>query len=1189
MKNPQFSLLMLASLGGVTIAAPTLAELPQDQIRSATPIGQTKPAARQTIQFKDLGSIPATFNHPPSERVVPESSPSISPSIGTTQSNSFQILSPTSNAVLDVPAATVVLRFPVNTSIELRVNGTLIDPSLIGRTETDEKTKLVTQTWYGVSLKSGSNRIEATATIAGKPESSSTIVTVRGGFSQLKVETREAQINADGKSIATVRGSLLDEAGNRSNQTAIVTLSSSLGEWVGDDAKPDQPGFQVEAKTGEFTAQLRAPLKAGIAQIRATANGLEGFSQLPFKTDLRPGIVAGVANLRIGARGLDFHDRLRDFMPPLGDNHTELSTQAALFATGKVGDWLFTGAFNSDRPLNRDAYGQNRLFRSGDQFPDLQYPIYGDSSTTTNLTPSIDHIFARLERSPNIPGADPDYVMWGDYNTEELSNRSQQFTAIGRQLHGAKLNYNLGDLQVTGLFANNIEGFQRDTIAPDGTSGYYLLSQRILVPGSESLYLELEELERPGTIVKREQLQRGSDYEIDYDRGTILFKEAILRTAVGDVGQVLRRQIVASYQFESDGKATKLYGGRLRYHINRDRQNPTWIGATYLKENKGDRNFDLYGVDGLISLGTAGKLVGEYAHSSNNSSLLGLISGSALRLEADGKFSDAISGRAYYRQADSGFANLATESFTPGQTRYGAELQGKVSPTTNLKLGYDHERNQGTAPRPIITLGDLLEVNEDSVEGQRVDNDLTTITAGLQQKLGRATVDLDWINRQRTDRLNSDRSGNSSQLRSKLSYPLTNTITFQALNETTLSNRSDAIYSDRTQVGLDWQIVPGIKLGLNQHWFGQGQFAGQNFTTLDLNGDYALGKSTTLTGRYSVLNGINGVTGQGAIGLKQRWQVSPGFNLDFAYERIVGGLFGKTAAGDRTAQPVAIGQGISTLGIAGGDSFSIGGEYTANPDWKASARFEHRRSNNSPSTNLSASVTGKLSPALSALARFNYSQVANQNIQGLGPTTNLRVGLAYRNPLDDKFNALLRYEYRRNPALVPEELAFGSGSGSADHLLAFETIYSPNWRWELYGKLGWRRSTSYLAEDYVGGSNTVLGQLRATYKFHDRLDLGAEARWIRQGGYSENGLLVEGGYYLTPNLRVAAGYTFGKVSDRDFDGTRSASGPYFGVTMKLNELFNGFGLQRPANIPLIKPKLMTGTAPQVSGSESPSK
>lgn len=76
------------------------------------------------------------------------------------------------------------------------------------------------------------------------------------------------------------------------------------------------------------------------------------------------------------------------------------------------------------------------------------------------------------------------------------------------------------------------------------------------------------------------------------------------------------------------------------------------------------------------------------------------------------------------------------------------------------------------------------------------------------------------------------------------------------------------------------------------------------------------------------------------------------------------------------------------------------------------------------------------------------------------------------------------------------------------------------------------------------------------------MDLVGEARWINQSSYTETGFVIEAGYYLTPNLRLAAGYVFGKVDDRDFDGTRSAGGPYLGLTLKLNELFNGFGLQK---------------------------
>jgi hypothetical protein len=60
----------------------------------------------------------------------------------------------------------------------------------------------------------------------------------------------------------------------------------------------------------------------------------------------------------------------------------------------------------------------------------------------------------------------------------------------------------------------------------------------------------------------------------------------------------------------------------------------SWIGATYLREDQGTRDFELYGTDFLVPLGENGQLIGEYAHSSNNSLFLGNVSGSAYRLEA---------------------------------------------------------------------------------------------------------------------------------------------------------------------------------------------------------------------------------------------------------------------------------------------------------------------------------------------------------------------------------------------------------------------------------------------------------------------------------------------------------------------------------------------------------------------------
>ncbi|BCL38393.1 TonB-dependent receptor [Nostoc sp. MS1] len=1080
----------------------------------------------------------------------------------STNATGVKILTPTLDSRLDVPATRVSVQFPAGSQVELRVNGVLVDAALIGRTENDADTNLVTQTWYGVSLKEGENILSAQ--IVGGTEAPVTVrILVRGKAKKLTIETVESRVPADGRSTATIRGQLLDENGNPSYQDGVVTIMPTAGELLGQDFKPEEPGFQVEAKKGEFTAKLRSPLQAQNVTIRAFTNNLEAFTQIQFETALRPSLVTGVIDLRLGARGTNYYDKLSNFLPPNRDNSTQVDFKSAIFATGAIGEWLFTGAYNSSRPLNEDCNCDNRLFRSY-QFSERNYPVYGDSSTVDVVTPSIDSVYLRFERSTGIAGAAPDFAMWGDYNTEEFARTSQQFTAVTRQLHGFKANYNFGNLQFTGFYGNNVEAFQRDTIAPDGTSGYYFLSRRLVVAGSENIFIELEELNRPGTVLERKSLSRGADYEIDYDRGTILFREPILRTDVDGNGQVLVRRIVATYQYDSKNSESNIYAGRLQYNFSRTANQESWLGATYLRENQGVRDFELYGADARFSFGSQGELIAEYAHSTNNSDVMGLVSGQAYRFEAQGTIFAGLQGRAYYRYADTGFANNATISFTPGQTRYGAQLIGKVSQTTNLRLQYDHEDNFGIAPQPLDTFEELFSPRSEAIPGSKVDNSLTTISAGIQQRLAKATIDVDWIQRDRQDRIpNNALNSTSSQLRSRFTYPLTNNLSFQAQNELTLSSQKDTVYPDRTVLGLNWAVVPGVNISLAQQYYSGGQNAGNSITSLNINGEHKLGSDTTLTARYSILNGANELTTQGAIGLNNRWMIVPGLRLNLAYEHIFGSFFNRTAAGQQFAQPFAAGQSASAIGFNGGDSYSVGLEYSDNPEFQASARYEHRTSAGASNTAISAAAVGKISPALTALVRFQQANSANQKLIGLGDTVNLKVGLAYRDPNNDKFNALLRYEYRENPATIPDTILLGSGTGSQDHTFALEAIYAPNWQWEFYGKYALRNSTSYLASDLAGTSKVNLGQLRATYRLGYSWDLVGEARVISQSSYTETGFVVEAGYYLSPNLRLAAGYAFGRVDDRDFSGTRSAGGLYLGLSVKLDELFEGFGRQKP--------------------------
>ncbi len=1082
-----------------------------------------------------------------------------------------QILSPEVNTVLDVPAATVILQYPMGADLELRVNDQVVDRSLIGRTETNSATSQILENWYGVGLEVGENIITVTPRGETNPLAS-VIIQVAGQPTRLTVDTREARAPADGRSTARVEGQLLDDNGNPSNWDTVVTLTASDGQFIGADHAPDQPGFQVETTNGYFSAELQSPITAQRVQIKATALNMEAYNQVQFTTQQRPSLVTGMVDLRFGPGGTDFHDSFRDFLPLDEDNGYELDVDASVFALGNVGEWLFTGAFNSDRPLNEDCRGETSLFRASASCENA-YSVYGDDSTSDVVAPSIDRFYARLERTSPVPDAGTDFIMWGDYNTEEFANSSQMFTATNRQLHGFKFNYNLGDLAVTGLFANNIEGFQRDTISPDGTSGLYFLSRRLVIPGSESIFLELEELDRPGTGVERTELFRGTDYDVDYDRGTILFRRPVLRTEVGEFGAVLVRRIVATYQFEGEDGSTNLFGGRLQYNLSRTLNQESWVGTSYIRENQGNRNFELFGADTQISFGDDLQLIAEYARSSNDFDLSGPVSGSAYRLELDGSAGDWLTGRAYFRSTDAGFSNNATTSFQAGQTRYGAQASVQVAENTSVRAQYDHEDNFGVAPRPITSLSELLDPGTSPTPGARVDNSLTTVSLGLAHQIDNTQLEFDWIHRDRTDRISPNAlTATSDQIRTRLTTDIADDLTIYAQNELNISSESDPLYPNRTLFGADWQVMPGVSVGLSQVFYGDGGFnVRDSLTSFNVSGDYDLGEDTTVRGRFSL---IEDQQIGGTIGLDHGITLGPGLRLDLSYEHVFSNTFGTTAAGTQFSQPFAVGDGASALGLTSGDSFSVGLNYTDNPDFQANAQFEYRTSSQGSNLNFRASALGRLSPAVTTLFNYEFLDSANQNLGDLPASHQVKLGLAYRDPNDDRFNALLRYEYRKNSTLIPDTLLFGTDTGNSEHLFSGEAIYAPNWRWELYGKYAFRHSTTRIGgstsgdiqvDDFVSNGSVHLAQMRATYRLGYAWDLTGEARWIGGSGYSEVGFSAEAGYYITPSLRLSAGYNFGSANDRDFSGSnRSAGGVFFGVTAKLDSLFGDFGIQEVA-------------------------
>ncbi|MEM8611919.1 MAG: TonB-dependent receptor [Cyanobacteria bacterium P01_H01_bin.105] len=1001
--------------------------------------------------------------------------------------------------------------------------------------------------------------------------------------------TGDSFVPADGRSTLGLTGSILDASGQPVSEDVVVTLTASAGTFIGADYDIDRGGFQVLARQGEFDVELRSSLDAQSVTVRASVQArealglvddpdtarqsfaeLDGYTQINFTTPYRPSLVAGVVDFRFGPGATDFWGRYADFLDPgdIGDYNADLD--AGIFATGTIGSWLLTAAFNSDRALN-ERCNDNRLYRDV-QNCEQTYPTYGDSSTTDFLTPSIDSFYVRFERDSQIVGYEPDFFMWGDYDTAEFSRFSQEFSALNRQLHGFKGNYTFTNgLQLTALYANNLRALQRDTIVPDGTSGYYFLSRRLILAGSEDLFFEIEELNRPGTVIERVRLVRGVDYTIDYDRGSILFNSPVSSVDANPFGPALVRRIVATYQVDGDDDDGDLFGGRLQYNFDTSLDSPSWVGASAIFEDQGAQDFSLIGVDALLQLGDSGQLVAEIARSSLDNPTVDE-EGTAIRVEATGTITPDLAGTAYFREADSGFRNTATTSFRAGQTRWGGQLGYNLSRNTQLQVQFDRERNQGNEDLIPTTLDQIINPGLVRSDGATVNNSITTVRAGIQQQFGALTGNLDWVYRDRNDRVTGD-DIESSQLSAGLTWPLAEKLTFRTQTDIALGDEDDA-YPGQTVVGLDWDVLPEVTLRFAQRFFHDDDITPDALTTVDALVNYDLTDNTHLTGRYSILGANNGMSGQGALGLNHRINLGPGLHADLGFQRIFGDSLSSITGGSRFAQPYAVGQSAASLGLVSGTTYTMGLEYTDNSAFQASARFEHRDSEGGDNTVITASAAGKLSSALTTLARIehaNFANFTNDTVTNrLNSSTSARLGLAYRNPHSDKFNGLLSYEYAINPSSTPNALLVGAGSDSIqEHTLAMEGIYAPSWRWEFYGKYALRSTNADLDSLDVTSSNAIhLGQLRATHRFAYRWDVTGEVRYITQPetNYDEVGFALEAGYYMTPDLRLGVGYSFGSVNDRSLGGSgyRSDDGPYIGITFKVNELWDQFGLQQVA-------------------------
>ncbi|HEX8423030.1 MAG TPA: hypothetical protein VF634_06445, partial [Pyrinomonadaceae bacterium] len=617
------------------------------------------------------------------------------------------VVSPAPDEVVMSAAMQVEVRVAEDWTATLEVNGQHVGAQNIGLSRVDHKNKVATYTFVGLNVRPGQNRVRAIA-VGPKGQAGRAVelnVTGRGPARRLEITTERDELQAGARDSVLVQVRAFDQWNNPAadGQVAVATSGGHFLRPAGDaatsagadgrDRARDKSleitegiaGQDANATLKEVVLSLRAGVAsvrlvsdntAGVASLQAHAGDISVERRLRFTAELRPTILVGLAEASVGRAAPE--NTLR------GDNSRARSHIEFFYRGSVFGKNLLTLAYDSQRSLNR-TMGRDRLFQADPL--DRAYPIFGDSSTRFSEVESNSKLYARVDRERS-------YAMFGDF---EAGLSDTQLAGYSRKLTGVKVhleNSNGDFVSVTG--ARPDTSFARD-VFPASRLGLINLSYMDVLPGSETVALEVRDRRNPERIISREPLLRSLDYNLDPLTGQLFFMRPISAFDY-DLNLV---QLVVTYEHRAAGMSSGVYTGRASKRFNRLGLR---LGLSLVEQKQNEfGSYLLGGLDGEQTLPNRGSLKFEWAMSNGDMATNGNIynaaerhaGGNAYRLELTQPldFYQALL-HAEYARADEGFFNPFGATVAPGSQRTGATLDLKPGASRVVRLGFLNERNR---------------------------------------------------------------------------------------------------------------------------------------------------------------------------------------------------------------------------------------------------------------------------------------------------------------------------------------------------------------------------------------------------------------------------------------------------------------------------------------------------------------
>ncbi|MCB1692110.1 MAG: OmpA family protein [Pseudomonadales bacterium] len=892
---------------------------------------------------------------------------------------------------------------------------------------------------------------------------------------------------ADGTTPVRVRLALLDKDGERINVPhKLILESSSLSRFDRElglselSRVEDHDYVEVD---GEGILKFNPVSHSGVYHAKLKYEEFEREVEIFVAPEQRDWIMVGLAEGTVAWRDLAGNVRSLD---DAGLSETfEAGGKTAFYAKGQVkGDYILTMAYDTSKK------SKDELGRVID--PDTYYTVYGDKTTTQYDAASREKLYLKLERNQF-------YALFGDFSTglsvTELSNYSRTLTGLKTEFENEKFGVNA-------FVSSADQAFVKDEIRGDGTSGLYRLSSRGILTNSEEIHIETRDRFHSEEIVDRRSMQRHLDYDIDYDRGTIFFKEPIYSqdTAFNPVF------IVVDYEVKGDGKNRINAGGRFAYRPIEGME----FGATLIREGVMNRTANLAGLDYSQEIGDATKIRAEIATTRNETDTDD-VKGFAWLAEIVHR-KGKIDARAYAREQEDSFGLGQQNASESGTRKVGVEGKYDVSEHVEVRSEAYRQTNLGSG------------ANEDVVSSSvELSGDRYNATAGLRRA--------------------SSETGGESQVSSQLlaggTYKmLDGRLALNANADTPVGGNSAVNFPKRLRVGLDYRLSENVTLKAEQE-FTWGEDADTQGTRIGMVS--RLWDGAELSTSVEQQAGQDSAERLAAVtGLKQRWEFNDKWRFDFGVDR-------SQTLRKRDAPPLTVRAVYSSPGNDDFTSVTFGSRFRHDA-WDWSTRVEYRTADSENKVNLLSDVIHDLDEGQQLLASVDYQKSDGDDASRA--TTDIRFGYSYR-PLDSRWTVLNRLDLSRSASqsagydVLTQKIV---NNLNANYLLREDT--------QLALQYGAKYVVDNFDSDQYRGFTDLYG-MEIRHDMGSRWDVGMQGSYLTSHGadVSDSSYGVSIGYNMAKNVWMSLGYNFRGFDDADF---RASEYTAEGIFLKYRVKFDQF-------------------------------